>query len=142
MIPDHFRIDRAGEVLERTPGLKKIAIRKLPEGGTFEEQLTPELAEQLCLDDAQLEELHRLAGRCEEVYGPGARHRVGVRGRAALPAPVPRDHARGRPGRHSRRAQPVDVVQQRPPLRRARPQGGRLRSPHCSRSGRSPRARR
>jgi Pyruvate phosphate dikinase, AMP/ATP-binding domain/Cyclic nucleotide-binding domain len=71
VIPDHFRIDRSGEVLERTAGLKKIAIRKLPEGGTVEEQLSPELAEQLCLDDAQLEELHRLAGRCEEVYGPG-----------------------------------------------------------------------
>jgi hypothetical protein len=71
VIPDHFRIDRSGEVLERTAGLKKIAIRKLPEGGTVEEQLSPELAEQLCLDDAQLEDLHRLAGRCEEVYGPG-----------------------------------------------------------------------
>ena len=28
------------------------------------------LTEQLCLDDDQLEELNRLAGRCEEVYGP------------------------------------------------------------------------
>jgi pyruvate,water dikinase len=70
VIPDHFRIDRSGAVVERTPGLKKIAIRKLPEGGTVEEKLDPELAEQLCLDDAQLEELHRLAARCEEVYGP------------------------------------------------------------------------
>ena len=70
VIPDHFRIDRAGQVLERTAGLKKIAIRKLPEGGTVEERLSPELAEQLCLDDAQLDDLQRLATRCEEVYGP------------------------------------------------------------------------
>jgi pyruvate,water dikinase len=70
VIPDHFRIDRSGEVLERTPGLKKVAIRTLPEGGTFEEQLSAEQAEQLCLDDEQLAELHRLATRCEEVYGP------------------------------------------------------------------------
>jgi hypothetical protein len=70
VIPDHFRIDRAGEVLERTAGLKRIAIRKLPEGGTFEEQLTIDLAEGLCVDDAQLEELHQLASSCEEVYGP------------------------------------------------------------------------
>ena len=70
VIPDHFRIDRSGEVLGRTAGLKKIAIRKLPEGGTVEERLSPELAEQLCLDHGQLEDLHRLAGRCEEVYGP------------------------------------------------------------------------
>jgi Pyruvate phosphate dikinase, AMP/ATP-binding domain/Cyclic nucleotide-binding domain len=70
VIPDNFRIARSGEVLERTPGLKKIAIRKLPEGGTFEEQLSPELAEQLCLDDSQLADLHQLASRCEQVYGP------------------------------------------------------------------------
>jgi Pyruvate phosphate dikinase, AMP/ATP-binding domain/Cyclic nucleotide-binding domain len=70
VIPDHFRIDRSGQVVERTPGLKKIAIRTLPEGGTVVEKLSPDLAEQLCLDDAQLEDLHRLAGRCEEVYGP------------------------------------------------------------------------
>jgi Pyruvate phosphate dikinase, AMP/ATP-binding domain/Cyclic nucleotide-binding domain len=70
VIPDNFRLDRSGQVLERTAGLKKIAIRKLPEGGTFEEKLSPEQAEQLCLDDAQLADLHRLASRCEEVYGP------------------------------------------------------------------------
>ena len=70
VIPDNFRIDRSGQVLERTPGLKKIAIRTIPEGGTVEEKLSPELAEQLCLDDSQLEDLHRLATRCEEVYGP------------------------------------------------------------------------
>jgi CRP/FNR family cyclic AMP-dependent transcriptional regulator len=57
-------------VLERTPGLKKVAIRALPEGGTFEEKVAPELAEQLCLNDDQLTELNRLATRCEEVYGP------------------------------------------------------------------------
>jgi hypothetical protein len=70
VIPDHFRINRSGEVLERTPGLKKLAIRTLPQGGTIEEAIPTELTEQLCLDDDQLEELNRLAGRCEEVYGP------------------------------------------------------------------------
>ena len=70
VIPDNVRIDRSGQVLECTPGLKKIAVRTLPEGGTFEEKLSPELAEQLCLDDSQLEDLHQLATRCEEVYGP------------------------------------------------------------------------
>ena len=71
VIPDHFRIARSGEVLERTPGLKKIAIRTKPEGGTFEEQLSAELAEQPCLEDAELADLNRLAGVCEKVYGPG-----------------------------------------------------------------------
>ena len=71
VIPDMFRIARSGEILERRAGLKKIAIRSKPEGGTFEEQLAPELTEQLCLDDGHLAQLHELAGRCEEVYGPG-----------------------------------------------------------------------
>ncbi|HLK45946.1 MAG TPA: PEP/pyruvate-binding domain-containing protein [Acidimicrobiales bacterium] len=70
VIPDHFRIGSSGEVLERTPGVKKIAIRGLPGGGTVEEQVAAELAETLCLDDGQLDELNRLADRCEQVYGP------------------------------------------------------------------------
>jgi len=70
VIPDHFRLDREGNVLERTPGLKKIAIRTKAEGGTFEDPVAPELTEALCVDDAGLAELDRLAAKCEEVYGP------------------------------------------------------------------------
>ena len=71
VIPDNYRVDRSGEVLERTPGVKKIVIRTLPDGGTVEEEVAPELVEQHCMDDEQLEELNRLASRCEQVYGPG-----------------------------------------------------------------------
>jgi pyruvate,water dikinase len=70
VIPDHFRISRSGEVLERKPGRKRIAIRSLPGGGTAEEQLPPERVNALCLTDAQLAELNELALRCEQVYGP------------------------------------------------------------------------
>ncbi len=70
VIPDHFRIDRAGQVLERKPGYKKIAVRGAPDGGTVEEKLAPELVERLCLDDENLAGLCRLADRCEQVYGP------------------------------------------------------------------------
>jgi pyruvate,water dikinase len=70
VIPDHFRLDREGKVLETVAGLKKVAIRKLPEGGTAEEKLSPEQAEALCVDEAGLEDLQQLASRCEEVYGP------------------------------------------------------------------------
>ena len=62
VIPDTFRIDRAGAVLERTPGVKKIAIRAAADGGTFEETVAPERVEQLCLDDDQLAQLNALAG--------------------------------------------------------------------------------
>ena len=71
VIPDNYRLDRSGEVLERTPGVKKIVIRTLPDGGTVEEEVAPELVERPCLDDEQLEQLNRLASRCEQVYGPG-----------------------------------------------------------------------
>jgi pyruvate,water dikinase len=70
VIPDTFRIDHAGVVLERSPGLKKIAIRAAPDGGTYEETIAPERTEQLCLDDDQLAELSALAGRCDDAYGP------------------------------------------------------------------------
>jgi pyruvate, water dikinase len=70
VIPDHYRVDRSGQVLERKPGLKRIAIRTVPGGGTVEENVPPELVERLCLDDDQLHELHVLANRCEQVYGP------------------------------------------------------------------------
>jgi pyruvate, water dikinase len=71
VIPDHYRVDRSGEVLERKPGLKKVAVRTAPNGGTIEERLSRELVERLCLSDDQLKELNTLAGRCEQVYGPG-----------------------------------------------------------------------
>lgn len=70
VIPDHYRVGDTGEVLERVPGRKDVAFRSLPEGGTVEEQVAPELVESLCLDDDQLAELGRLADRCETVYGP------------------------------------------------------------------------
>jgi pyruvate,water dikinase len=70
VIPDHFRVSRNGEVLERTPGQKKVAIRTLPGGGTKEEEVAPELVERLCVDDEGLSGLSRLADRCEQVYGP------------------------------------------------------------------------
>lgn len=69
VIPDHFRVDRSGQVLERKAGLKRVTIRTLEDGGTAEEEVPPEKAEQLCLDDAQLQELNTLAGRCEQIYG-------------------------------------------------------------------------
>ena len=34
VIPDHYRVARSGEVLERTTGMKKFAIRRAADGGT------------------------------------------------------------------------------------------------------------
>lgn len=70
VIPDHFRLDRSGQVLERKAGRKSIAIRSVASGGTVEEAVSAELVERLCLDDGQLADLGRLASRSEEIYGP------------------------------------------------------------------------
>jgi pyruvate, water dikinase len=70
VIPDSFRVARDGQVLDRRPGLKRVAIHSVPAGGTVEEVVAPGDIERLCLDDLRLEELNRLAQRCEEVYGP------------------------------------------------------------------------
>ena len=39
VIPDTYRLDRSGEVLERTAGVKKIAIRSVADGGTVDEEV-------------------------------------------------------------------------------------------------------
>jgi len=70
VIPDHFRIDRAGAVVERVAGVKKVMLRTLPDGGTEEQDVGVEQVEQPCLDDVQLAKLHDLAVKCEAVYGP------------------------------------------------------------------------
>ena len=57
--------------LERRAGLKKIAIRSLPDGGTFEEAVPVDRQEMLCLSDEDLGKLDALATRCEDVYGMG-----------------------------------------------------------------------
>jgi pyruvate,water dikinase len=67
--PDRFRIRREGTVLERTSGMKDIAIRILPEGGTQEAEVPDERVHALCLNDARLRKLHALATRCERTFG-------------------------------------------------------------------------
>src|SRR5262245_48991605 len=70
VVPDHFRLDRSGQALERKAGRKRVAVRSLPSGGTFEEPVQAAQVNQLCLDDSQLAALGELALQCEKVYGP------------------------------------------------------------------------
>jgi pyruvate,water dikinase len=71
VIPDSFRIARSGEVIQRAAGVKKVAIRETPDGGTVQDEVEPEMVERLCLDDEQLQQLNALADACERAYGPG-----------------------------------------------------------------------
>jgi pyruvate,water dikinase len=69
VIPDTFRVAHDGTVLERTPGLKRTAVRARADGGTYEEDVPADRAEALTLDDDLLAQLNRLAHHCETVYG-------------------------------------------------------------------------
>ena len=65
--PDHFVVDTAtGEVLQRTLGDKKVAVRALAGGGTEEVALDSQLP---CLSDDQVRALAVLGDRVERHYG-------------------------------------------------------------------------
>lgn len=63
--PDRYRLARTGAILERVAGEKDVAIRRSPSGGTHEEPVAPSRIHALCLDDAKLAMLGRLAEACE-----------------------------------------------------------------------------
>jgi pyruvate, water dikinase len=66
--PDRFRLNRDGAVVERIAGLKDVAVRIDPEGGTREREVPDQLPHVLCLNDGQLAALHALTLRCDEVF--------------------------------------------------------------------------
>ena len=69
VVPDFYRVGGNGEVLERTIGEKDLALRASADGGTEEIAVDAPLIHGVVLDDHRLGELHRLASRCESVYG-------------------------------------------------------------------------
>ncbi len=69
VIPDYYRLSLQGDILERRIGDKDIALRLLPQGGTEEIEIPPEKANAKILEDADLQNLHHLALRCESVFG-------------------------------------------------------------------------
>ncbi len=71
VIPDSYRLDPAGGLLEQRPGHKTIRIRRLPDGGTATEEISGHLVERACLDAGKLAALHRLAETCGGVFGAG-----------------------------------------------------------------------
>jgi pyruvate,water dikinase len=62
-------LNRDGAAVERIAGLKDVAVRIDPGGGTREREVSDRLARMLCLHDRQLAELHALTLRCDEVFG-------------------------------------------------------------------------
>jgi pyruvate, water dikinase len=68
VVPDRYRLDVRGRVLERSRGEKDVALRAGP-AGAREIPVDPTDVHALCLDDAQLAALHVLAQACDDVYG-------------------------------------------------------------------------
>jgi pyruvate,water dikinase len=60
---------RRGEIIERQIGDKQMAIRPLPEGGTFRETITGPARHEAVLSEAQVVELAQLGSRIENHYG-------------------------------------------------------------------------
>lgn len=68
VVPDRFRLDAEGRVLERTVGEKDVALRAGPTG-TEEVVVDDAAAHAPCLDLGQLAALHALAEACDAVDG-------------------------------------------------------------------------
>jgi pyruvate,water dikinase len=68
VVPDRYRLDVRGRVLERTTGEKDLALRVGPTGPREIAVDVPDVHAP-CLDDAQLAALHGLAEACDAVYG-------------------------------------------------------------------------
>ncbi|MGW4210248.1 rifamycin-inactivating phosphotransferase [Lentzea sp. NPDC004789] len=66
--PDVYRL-RDGEIVERTVGAKKLAIRALPSGGTQEQAVDPAQREQAALTDDEVLRLAALGRRIEQHFG-------------------------------------------------------------------------
>lgn len=70
IVPDFYRLTRAGAMLEAKPGYKPIAVRRRPDGHTEEAEVAPDLVEALCLRECDLAALAQLANRCDQAFGP------------------------------------------------------------------------
>jgi pyruvate,water dikinase len=68
VVPDRYRLDAGGRVIERSSGEKDVALRAGP-GGTEQVVVAGPAVHTPCLEDAQLAALHALAEACDTVYG-------------------------------------------------------------------------
>ena len=69
VVPDSYRLDPDGRILERTIGVKDVALRLHASGGTTEVVIDDERAHAAVLTDSALVRLHELTLRCEAVFG-------------------------------------------------------------------------
>jgi pyruvate,water dikinase len=68
IIPDRYRLDPSGRVLERTIGEKDVQILFDDDEGTSEFPVEHELWTTACLDDLHLDQLHAIGERCRDTW--------------------------------------------------------------------------
>ena len=71
VVPDSYRLAPEGTVLEKSVGMKDVALRISADGGMAEVAVDPALIDAPVLSDADLQALHALTLRCEKIFGPG-----------------------------------------------------------------------
>jgi pyruvate,water dikinase len=67
VVPDRYRLDAQGRVIERSAGDKDVALRAGPDG-IEEVAVAGPAVHTPCLNDAQLAALHTLAEACDTIY--------------------------------------------------------------------------
>ena len=135
VIPDHYRFDRSGQVLERKPGRKSIAVRTVATGGTVEEDIAARPGRGP-LPRRRSAPAAEPAGRPVRAgLRPRTGHRMGLRRWDPLPAAMPGRHHREVGGTGHRRGceggQPGRDAPSGSALRRARPERGGQSSSDC-----------
>jgi pyruvate,water dikinase len=69
VVPDSYRLDPEGRILERDIGVKDVELRLHAGGGTTEVVVDDARARDAVLTDSALAALHQLTLRCEAVFG-------------------------------------------------------------------------
>ncbi|MFL6089349.1 MAG: PEP/pyruvate-binding domain-containing protein [Aeromicrobium sp.] len=70
--PDRYILGADGTLIEELVGEKDLAVRRIPAGGTVEEEVDPTLIDVPCLGSAELSALHDLALACDQVFSSTA----------------------------------------------------------------------
>ena len=69
VIPDFYRMERNGAILEARAGFKDVMIKMAPNGLTESALVESHLVEHLCLNSKSLKSLLELVERCDELLG-------------------------------------------------------------------------
>ena len=93
VVPDRYRLDVRGRVLERTAGEKDVAVRAGPRRYARRSRSTPRTCTRPAWTTRQLAALHALAEACDAVYGTGDHDiEFAFHGRRGVPAAAAADH--------------------------------------------------